>query len=464
LWRARWAYLLDENPSFRRWYENLARGSEGTARERARVLFRFLEKQKLTPRSLVDRAMKDRRRVEDLLSDFITELHNENYSPGYIENYLKAVRSWLEFNEIRLVRRIKIGNRNVTPTISDERVPTRRELQQILNYAGTRGRCSIALIALAGLRPQVLGDLRGINGLQIRDLPELRVDGKEVVFTQMPTKIVVRPELNKARHKYLTFLAAEGCEYLKAYFEERLAMGETFTPSSAVIAVKSGYEDTGFRIGSRRSRHLTTKSITKEIRDAMRPRFTWRPYVLRAYFDTQLLVAENHGKISHAYRQFFMGHQGDMEARYTTNKGRLPKDLIEDMRQSFQKCEEYLSSHLPRREEDPEVTTIRTMVESRVLNLANRNVRDYLFSKLGIQDMEVRVTKLRETGLTEETAQANLICNELGIKPFHIEASQPNNGDPKKLVTEEELEQHLTDGWDVQTVLPSGKILVKRDY
>lgn len=30
-----------------------------------------------------------------------------------------------------------------------------------------------------------------------------------------------------------------------------------------------------------------------------------------------------------------MGHQGDMEAKYTTNKGRLPEDLIEDMRGSF---------------------------------------------------------------------------------------------------------------------------------
>ena len=43
--------------------------------------------------------------------------------------------------------------------------------------------------------------------------------------------------------------------------------------------------------------------------------------MLRAYFDTQLMVAENHGKISHAYRQFFMGHSDDIEARYTTNKG-----------------------------------------------------------------------------------------------------------------------------------------------
>jgi len=27
-----------------------------------------------------------------------------------------------------------------------------------------------------------------------------------------------------------------------------------------------------------------------------------------------------------------MGHKGDIEARYTTNKGRLPEDVVEDMR------------------------------------------------------------------------------------------------------------------------------------
>ncbi|MBS7610482.1 hypothetical protein KEJ19_08040 [Candidatus Bathyarchaeota archaeon] len=79
------------------------------------------------------------------------------------------------------------------------------------------------------------------------------------------------------------------------------------------------------------------------------------------------MVAENHGKKSHAYRQFFMGHKGDIEARYTTNNGRLPEDVIEDMRSSFAVCEAYLSTRPSIREEDAELATIRTMVESGVL-------------------------------------------------------------------------------------------------
>jgi integrase len=461
---ARWASLLDDDPDFRRWYHNLARGSEITAKETARVLYRFLKSHDMTPSSLVILARNDRRQIEDILSDWVTRLHRKNYSPNYIGNYLTAVRSWLNYNEIRLVRKIKIANRNATPTIEDERVPTRDELRAILNYAGERGRCSIALMSFAGLRPQVLGDMQGLDGLKAKDFPELQLKDNEVNFTNRPTRIVVRASLSKAGYKYLTFLTEEGCEYLKAYLEKRLATGEELQPDSAIITVKAGYEETGYRSAERVSGHITTKSVTKEIRDAMRPRFTWRPYVLRAYFDTQLLVAENHGKISHAYRQFFMGHKGDMEARYTTNKGRLPRSLIDDMRNSFRNCEEYLSTRPRSREEDPELTTIRTMVDSGVLDLDKPNVRSYLIGKLGIQDMEVRVAKLRAQGYDDDASVARTLYGALGIDPLRIDTltKKTENGDPKKIVSETELERHLAEGWDVQTVLPSGKILIRK--
>lgn len=460
---ARWARLLEED-DFRRWYENLARGSQGTATERARVLYRFLNAHSMAPNALVDLAKQDRRRVEDLLSDFVGKLLKDGKSPGYVENYLKAVRSWLEYNEIRLVRKIRIGNRGATPTIDDERVPTPEELRTILCYAGERAKCSIGFIAFAGLRPEVLGNGRGTDGLTVEDLPEMKIENGRVSFTKSPSVVVVRASLSKIKKRYFTFLASEGCDYLQAYLEKRLAMGEVLSLDSPIIAVTPGYEEMGKSPRNRGSKFITTKNVTREIREAIRPRFNWRPYVLRAYFDTQLLVAENHGKISHAYRQFFMGHKGDMDARYTTNKGRLPEEVKEDMRGSFKKCEDYLSTRPTSREEDPAMTTIRTMVESGVLDLSKANVKEYILKKLGIEDMKLRIAKMKRDGLSEEEAISSAICGELGIKPMKIEASKTkSNGDPKMIVNEQDLSRYLEDGWEFQTTLPSGKILIRKD-
>jgi hypothetical protein len=132
--------------------------------------------------------------------------------------------------------------------------------------------------------------------LRIEDLPELKVEKGQVTFAKTPPMVVVRDSLSKIKKKYFTFLTGEGCDYLKAYLEKRLPTGEELTPKSPIIAVTPGYEEMGKSPTNRGSPFIATRNVTREIREAIRPRFEWRPYVLRAYFDTQLLVAENHGK------------------------------------------------------------------------------------------------------------------------------------------------------------------------
>ena len=120
---------------------------------------------------MVEDAQRDQKTFENQLLDFVTSLSEEKMAPGYIENYLKSVRAWLSFNGIELKQRIKIGNRNEQPTIANERVPMKDELKQILLAADSRGRTSIALMSMSGLRPQVLGDVQGLDGLKLGDLP-----------------------------------------------------------------------------------------------------------------------------------------------------------------------------------------------------------------------------------------------------------------------------------------------------
>jgi hypothetical protein len=93
---------------------------------------------------------------------------------------------------------------------------------------------------------------------------------------------------------------------------------------------------------------LRTQLITREIREAIRSAgLNMRPYVLRGYFATALDIAESKGLISHPWRMFIMGHKGDIEARYSTNK-RLPPDMIEEMRESYKKAQNTLRQQLGR--------------------------------------------------------------------------------------------------------------------
>ena len=155
----------------------------------------------------------------------------------------------------------------------------------------------------------------------------------------IPT-IVVRRELSKAGHQYFTFSTKSATNQIISYLNDRLSRGEPLHGDSAVVAPDHVYKTN--RGGNSAKEFLPTQRISKLVRDTFRPRFTWRPYVLRPYFDTQLLIAESKGKMVHDFRVFFMGHKGTMESRYTTNKGVLPEVLMHEMRQAFARSEEYL--------------------------------------------------------------------------------------------------------------------------
>lgn len=54
------------------------------------------------------------------------------YAPGYIDNYLTAIRSRASWNWKVFQRNIKIKDVSKTPTLDNERVPTQDELRKVL--------------------------------------------------------------------------------------------------------------------------------------------------------------------------------------------------------------------------------------------------------------------------------------------------------------------------------------------
>jgi hypothetical protein len=332
------AKLLAE-PDVKRWYNNVARGSPVTADINLRRLSKFCEDNKITPIELAELGQKDIRAATDLLQDHISAMESQNYAPQYIKGTITAIKSWLHHFDVFIKRRIKIANEDSTPTLEKERVPDGQELAELFSRANLRAGAIMSLVGKAGLRPEVLGNHNATDGLMIKDLPDLVI--KDLAsFASIPPRIVVRKTLSKTHNEYFTFLTDFGATRLLAYLNERLVSGEQLLPESPVIAPFSKY--VRFRGENEGKKFVETITVRKDIQNAMRPRFLWRPYVLRAFFDTQLLIAESRGKIAHDFRVFFMGHKGSMEAKYTTNKGILPDLLVSEMRDAFRRSEEFL--------------------------------------------------------------------------------------------------------------------------
>ena len=63
---------------------------------------------------------------------------------------------------------------------------------------------------ISGYRPEVEENYVGLDGLKVKDFPELEIGEKEVTFTKIPALIIVRSELSKTRHWYPTFMSGEG--------------------------------------------------------------------------------------------------------------------------------------------------------------------------------------------------------------------------------------------------------------
>ncbi|MDG6966177.1 MAG: site-specific integrase [Nitrososphaerota archaeon] len=422
--RPRHKQLL-RDPDVERWFNNLARGSVITAEERLRRLGRFCNATGYTPQTVVDFKWKDPEGFDKFMMDYVDDSLKKGEKPAQVKNNLVTMRSWLGHFGLKIERRIKLPVSDYV----DEVVPTKEQLAQLLRHCDTRARAIAALMAFSGLRPESLGNYLGNDGLRLSDLRELEVKKKDgaVEFSKVPTIVVVRKTLSKARHQYFSFLPEEGCQYLKEYLEARLRDGEKLQPDSPLISHT--------RASSRLSFLRTTK-LAWEVKLAIKATgFTWRPYVLRSYCDTAFDIAESKGFISHPWRQFFMGHKGDIEARYSTNKTRLPPDMIEEMRGAYKRCEELLQ-------------TSKGEASSEKIK---ETFKEQLLLVAGFKPEEVE--KMDLTQITNEQLQDIVRQRLLG--------AMVNNGSRQRVINTGEVEHYIQQGWEYVAPLSNDRVILK---
>jgi hypothetical protein len=124
-----------------------------------------------------------------------------------------------------------------------------------------------------------------------------------------------------------------------------------------------------------------------------------------------------------------MGHKGDIENRYTTNKHTLPENVVEDMRTSYARSQRFLQSEGP----FPEAHSLRDETYKRMLILAGFTEKEVA---------EERVLELSDDQIAQK-AREKLFSSVFG------------EGKGQKIVTLDSLEDYLSKGWKCEHVIES---------
>jgi hypothetical protein len=428
---------LLENKKVERWYENLKARSQVTSDIYLRNFGLWLEYLHLDPETVIIMARDHFDDFKGSVSDVIRGLEKKGTMGASISTGIKPMISYLKFYNVSVKLGINIRNENRNLKAEKEVIPGKDNLAKILRMATLRERVSISLMAFSGLRPEVLGNIDGSDGLVIGDIPDLRITEGKVNYDHVPVQINVRPELSKIRTAYFTFLGPEGSEYLKEYLELRIASGETLKKNTPVIVPVEK------QLLEKKNRFLLTTLLLRRIKGTIiKAGFEWRPYIFRIYFGTNLDSAEAKGLISHPWRQFIMGHKGDIEETYTKREGK-----IEEGREQYSKCLDYLeTSEHGIKEEDVAKITSSTMRETAIMILE---------AAYGMQLSDKEKEELMGLEINELQDRLKEIFRDKRAEIL-------NNGNKHKTIPERDLESYLNKGWELVQIYPRGdKAVIK---
>jgi hypothetical protein len=137
-----------------------------------------------------------------------------------------------------------------------------------------------------------------------------------------------------------------------------------------------------------------------------------------------------------------MGHKGDIEARYSTNK-RLPPDMIEEMRSAYIRASKYFETEEHGIKEE-DVT--KTMRETAIMILE---------TAYGMQLSDKEKEELMGLEINELQDRLKEIFRDK-------RADILNNGNKHKTIPEGELESYLNKGWELVQIYPRGDKAVIR--
>ncbi len=327
---------LRRDPIVRKWESNLREGATSTADVFIKRLRAACDLLGRTPAELSKLSHDE---LQDLFIGFRESETKRGSTPPYIAHELTVLRSFLKFAGAPVPSGIKVRGAD---RAHEEDALSREEIRRALAVATPRERVAIALMSQAGLRPRVLGE--GSDGLRVRDLPDLVIKDGKAAFSRIPAVVVVRSELSKADHQYVTFLGTGAASSVADSLTSRLASGEKIGKDSPILA-PSDRSSRRFlqavEVGRAVQRAFRAAGLHRDRDDpkSAEPRC----YALRTTFAVRMTTAEGDGVVGHGAWQFWFGHKGDMTDRYSKRGSRLDETILAQMRDAYSRVESYVA-------------------------------------------------------------------------------------------------------------------------
>jgi site-specific recombinase XerD len=401
-------------------------GSERTKDQACYTLMAFCRFAGMNPDGLVRLSVGEASR---LVQSYVDSLAGRGFSIRTVNVTLAYLKTFFRVNGFKGGRELDV-ERYHQPTRyrkKPEYVPTPDEIWAMANASGSlRNKSMILALYTSGLRNSTL------RALLYKDVKDEIEKGLDVIRVPVyPEMKRVDPAACKGNIPYYTFLSSEATSALREYLEERRAFyGDIGDQEPLFISTSTNVPPERRRLTPVKRRSLT-EMVKKAAKKAGIKR--WRdvyPHCLRKAFESAL----RNGGLDVKDQEFLMGHilPGSQDAYYDYTK-------VEELRAKYARIEFF-----------PRVRSSEELRKKQILDM----VRILGFPEDRIKRVEEALAKYA----TVDEAMEEI--RKLSLEGYKIKEN--TRSDPKKIVSEDELEHYLAEGWDVQTVLPSGKILIKK--
>jgi len=421
-----------EYVTVQRWMRKLRRrGSVSTLRAYFKFLAWFVQYIGMSPDDFVKMSKED---VSKKVQAFCDKFSDEDKKSS-ASNAMKALKSFLKANGFDVEKLSLKGSYRAMKR--PEYVPSKEMIYKMASVCGLKWRAIILCLFQSGLRNSAL---RALPYSMLKDQIESGAVPIRVHITGELRRVL--PDACKEGVDYWTFFGKEASEALRQYIDWRREKYGKVDNEELLFPSESRELPKGDRLRRPMDQYHLTKIVRVSAKKAgIKEWRKVRAHSLRKTFRSILDAGYlDGGQMAEDDKEYLMGHKlpGAKEPYHNANVNVLEECYMK----------------------------LRWSIEEAMTEAAKVEALKAFARTLGVEDIEIKIARLKEAekGLSDEEAIGRILRKDLGLIKLGAEAVQErkDNSDPKMIIDEERLEEYLAEGWDVQTVLPSGRILIRK--